>query len=419
MGAVQANPIWGLDRVDQDDLPLSESYSYPDSGAIDVNAYVIDTGIRNSHVEFGGRAFNGADLVDNDSSSNDCNGHGTHVAGTIGSAAYGVAKDVKLFGVRVLDCRGSGSISDVIAGVEWVKENHVKPAVANMSLGGGNSQALDDAVVALVQSGVSVVVAAGNSNRSACSGSPNRVAQAITVGATTRSDRRSSFSNYGECVDVFAPGSDIKSTYHTSNTATDTIDGTSMASPHVAGVVALYLGQNPDATPAEVTAAVLAGAVEGKLSDLRSGSPNLLLSNLFLDDGDSGGDDGGNDDDGNNDDDDGGANPDDDLLELGELVSDLSAVSQSQVVYRLVLKESVSSLKVEVFGGTGDVDLYLRAGASPTVSEYDCRPYQNGNVEECVVNAASPGTYYIMLRAFRDYSGVSLKVSAGKRSCGR
>ena len=397
IGAVQNNPTWGLDRIDQDDLPLSDSYAYPDTGASNVNAYVIDTGVRNSHDEFGGRASDGADFVDDDGTSNDCNGHGTHVAGTIGSEKYGVAKDVKLHGVRVLNCRGSGSISDVIAGVDWVTENHVKPAVANMSLGGGNSQALDDAVVALVQSGVTVVVAAGNSNRSACSGSPNRVAQAISVGATTESDKRSSFSNYGECVDIFAPGSDIESAYYTSDSATDTLSGTSMAAPHVAGVVALYLGQNPDATPDEVEAALLAGAVSGKLSDLRTGSPNLLLSNLYLEDGS---------------DDDIEPNPEDDVVELGEVVSELSGASQSEVSYRVVLSENVKKLTIEIFGGSGDADLYVKKGSEATRTQYDCRPYRNGNVEKCEVGSAGAGTYYIMLRGYRSYSGVSLKASA-------
>lgn len=296
VNAVQnSNVPWGLDRIDQVSLPLNQIYTYANLG-VQVNAYVIDTGIKTTHENFQGRAVSGYDFVDKDVDATDCNGHGTHVAGTIGGASYGVAKTVRLVGVRVLDCEGSGTYSNVIAGVEWVTANHIKPAVVNMSLGGPTSQALDDAVKASIQAGVTYVVAAGNENESACESSPSRLPEAISVGSTTNTDVRSSFSNYGSCVDIFAPGSDIKSAWYTSNTETKIISGTSMASPHVAGTVALYLMKNPAATPSEVSAAVVGGSVAGKISSVGAGSPNRLLNIAFVgtDDTSGGGGGGGN-----------------------------------------------------------------------------------------------------------------------------
>lgn len=279
--AVETGATWGLDRLDQVSLPLNQNYSYDNSGAI-VNAYIIDTGILTSHIDFHGRAYSAIDIVDGDIDATDCNGHGTHVAGTIGSSAYGVAKNVKLFGVRVLDCFGGGSLSNVIAGIDWVTAHHQSPAVANMSLGGLASQAIDDAVAASIQSGVTFVVAAGNENVSACGGSPARLSEAITVGSSTNLDARSSFSNFGSCVDVFAPGSDITSLWIGSTSATNTISGTSMASPHVAGVAALYLAKHPSASPAEVASAIVSGSLQGRLSGIGAGSPNLLVNTLFI-----------------------------------------------------------------------------------------------------------------------------------------
>ncbi|MGH8883007.1 MAG: S8 family peptidase, partial [Stackebrandtia sp.] len=240
-------PSWGLDRVDQRTLPLNRVYTYTPTGA-GVTVYIIDTGIRTTHTTFGGRAVWGTNTT-GDGNNTDCNGHGTHVAGTVGGSTYGVAKSSLLRAVRVLNCSGSGTNSGVIAGVDWVRANHIKPAVANMSLGGGASSAVDTAVNNAINAGVTFVVAAGNSNANACNYSPARTASALTIGASTSTDARSSFSNYGSCVDLFAPGVSIRSTLPASDTATGLKSGTSMATPHVAGVAAQFLQTAPVATP--------------------------------------------------------------------------------------------------------------------------------------------------------------------------
>ena len=281
LDATQSPATWGLDRMDQRDLPLNNSYVYNASGS-GVTAYVIDTGIRITHSEFGGRASSGFTAINDGNGTNDCNGHGTHVAGTIGGSTWGVAKTVALKAVRVLDCTGSGMTSGVISGVDWVTANKTLPAVANMSLGGGASSALDTAVANSINSGITYAIAAGNENADACTGSPARVASALTVGAIDTDDTRASFSNYGTCLDLFAPGVNITSTWYTSNTATSMLSGTSMATPHVAGAAALYLSTQPGRTPADVATALTGNSTTNKVADPGTGSPNRLLYTGFI-----------------------------------------------------------------------------------------------------------------------------------------
>ncbi|AGM04337.1 S8 family peptidase [Amycolatopsis keratiniphila] len=269
-------PSWGLDRVDQADLPLDDKYTYPVK-ADNVTAYVIDTGVRGSHKDFGDRATGGKDFVDNDDTPNDEHGHGTHVAGTIGGTEHGLAKGVKIVGVRVLDANGSGTTEGVVAGVDWVAANAKGPSVANMSLGGGADDALDAAVKGAIDKGVTFALAAGNESSDAGTTSPARVKEAITVAASDKTDKQASFSNYGSVVDLYAPGVDITSTWGTGDDATNTISGTSMAAPHVAGAAALYLSAHPDATPAQVAEGLVGAAADGKISNPTGGTANKLL----------------------------------------------------------------------------------------------------------------------------------------------
>lgn len=285
-------PSYGIDRIDQRARPLSGSYGYTSTGA-GVRAYIIDTGIHATHVDFSGRVVAGTNTVDASPSTTDCNGHGTHVSGTVGGETYGVAKDVTLVAVRVFGCGNSTSTSAIIAGVDWVTGNHQagQPAVANMSLGGGASAALDTAVRGMIADGVTTAIASGNDGANGCGGSPAAVAEGIVTGATDRNDARASFSNFGTCVDVHAPGVDIISASPSSNTASATLSGTSMATPHVTGAAARYLQGNPGASPAAVQAAIVGAATTGAISGIATtctflqnllgtctaGTPNRLL----------------------------------------------------------------------------------------------------------------------------------------------
>jgi subtilisin family serine protease len=267
-------PSWGLDRIDQHDLPLDNAYNYTNKGD-GVTAYIIDTGVMIEHPTFEGRASYGYDAVDGDNEAADGYGHGTHVAGTIGGAEYGVAKGVNIVAVRVLDNNGSGTTEQVVAGIDWVAQNHSGPSVANMSLGGGVDDALDESVRGAIESGVTFAIAAGNSSADANDFSPARVTEAITVAASDDADGQASFSNCGSVVDLYAPGVDITSSWN--DGATNTISGTSMATPHVAGAAALYLSANPDASPADVAAGLTAAATPDKITNASPGTANLLL----------------------------------------------------------------------------------------------------------------------------------------------
>ena len=381
----QNNATWGLDRLDQQDLPLNQTYNYNYSGN-GVHVYIVDTGINANHSEFSNRVGSGYDAVDNDSNPNDCQGHGTHVAGTTAGTTFGVAKDATVHGVRVLNCEGSGQTSDIVEGVDWVIQNNSGDAVINMSLGGSASSAMDEAVEKAWDAGIVTVVAAGNDNSDACSYSPARSNKAITTGSTDNQDRRSSFSNYGNCVDIFAPGSDITSAKYDTNNSSTEMSGTSMASPHVAGAAALYLEKNPGSTPAQVLQGLEDNAIQNTITDVKSGSPNLMLNIDFG----SGGTD---------------PEPDPIALENGNSLS-ISGDKDSQNSYTFEVTEGATDISVSMSGGTGDADLYIKKGSQPTTSSYDCRPYKDGNAESCSLD--SSGSYYIMVAGYATYQNVSL-----------
>ena len=377
----QSSPAYHLDRIDQRDLPLNSGYLYYDDRTV-VHAYIIDTGIRTTHGQFGGRATADYSAISDKNGANDCHGHGTHVAGTVGGYDLGVARGIRLHSVRVIGCDGTGTTSQGIAGIDWVTYNHVKPAVSNISLQYGASQALDDAIRASINAGVTYVVAANNLNSDSCLRSPSRVTEAITVGATDANDQRASFSSWGPCVDIFAPGVGILSTAYTSDSATATLNGTSMATPQVTGTVARYLQIAPNATPAAVAEQVLGNATVGKVIDPGVGSPNRLLYTDFT-----------------------GAGMRHNVHYAG--------FGQSEGESRLFSVDvPVGHTRLDVFLGgnsaTGNPDLYVRGGALPTLSTFDCSSTQAGTYESCTLRNVQPGRYFIRVQGAGAYFAVNV-----------
>ncbi|HYO58207.1 S8 family serine peptidase [Archangium sp.] len=378
-GSTQTNPPYGLDRIDQRDRPLSGTYTYNENGYIS-HAYILDTGIRTTHSEFSGNATADFTAVNDGNGANDCNGHGTHVAGTVGGNTWGVAKSTMLHAVRVVDCNGNGTTSQAIAGVDWVTANHVKPAVANMSLQYEASQALDDSIRNSINAGVTYVVAANNFNSDACLRSPSRVLEAITVGATDSNDQRASFSSWGTCVDLFAPGVSIVSASNGSDTATATLSGTSMATPHVTGAVARYLHLDRVSTPATIQSLINGNATLNRVGNPGTGSPNRLLYTGFIGE----------------------------RFFNSNAYGGLSDNMGEVRFYTLEVPAGQARVDFMLRGGTGDADLYVRHGTHPTVSTWDCRPYSGSNDETCTFYFPAAGNWHIMIRAFNTYSDAKL-----------
>ncbi len=388
ISGTQTSATWGLDRIDQTNLPLNGSFTYPSSSG--VHAYILDTGIRGTHNDFTGRMGNGYTAVNDGQGTNDCQGHGTHVAGTVGGTTWGVAKNVTLHPVRVLGCDGSGSNSGVIAGMDWVTANAVKPAVANMSLGGGASQATDDAIARMTNAGIATVVAAGNDSSNACNYSPARAPSAITVGSTTSSDAMSSFSNYGSCVDVYGPGSNITSASYSSNTGSTSMSGTSMASPHLAGVAALYLAANPNATPSQVTTAIVNNSLTGKITGIPSGV-NKFVNIQFLN-GDV-------------------VTPPTGGVLTKDVAKSFSAATGQSAAYTFVVPTGATNLTFKMSGGTGDGDLYTKLGSAPTTTSYLAKSDGSTNAETITIAAPTAGTYHLLANAYAAVNGASIVAS--------
>jgi serine protease len=384
-GLVQVNFVQsppgnvGKDRIDQRGLPLDNQYMYFGTGA-GVHAYVISTGIRATHTDFGGRATGDYTNVPDANGTNDCNGVGTHWASVIGGNTYGVARGVRLHGVRVLSCTGSGTTSSVIAGVDWVTANHVKPAVALLNISGPASSALDAAVTNSIAAGVTYVASSGSSAGDACTMSPARVPAVITVGSSTASDGVASFSGTGGCLDLFAPGSNITSAWYNSDTATSTISG-SVGAAFAAGAAALWLEVVPTATPAAVSSALTSNSTVGVLTPAPiAPTPNKLLYTGFI-----------------------GSR-----LRGGAIVSGIANPAADVRYFRLDVPAGTTKVTFSISGGTGDSDLYVKAGALPSTSTFDCAPYLSGNSETCIFNNPAPGSWYVMLHGFASFSGVSL-----------